>query len=531
LANAEHGKKKAWFFLSYHFNGLRQLTDGTSMFRRTSAHVRKGFMQRYGDAEQRSIRTKDANIIQGICETPYSYAPPSGTLAAFTMIAVMSRGAHLKDSLRLGLPLVLAQLALMSQGLVDALLAGRLGAEVLAAVAVGTAVWGFALVVTIGLQAALSPVISQLRGAQDWDEIPRVLRQGLWTTLLASAFAITVILLAPSAFAAIGVDPEIALGARDFLRGVIYGAPALALFTGLRSYCEAMGYSKPSLYFAVLGLTCLVPIGYVLMYGALGFPQWRAFGAGLATSIVNWIQALVLLWYIHRHPILGASGRALALAKPNPEIIAKLLKLGFPIALGWAMEAGLFQACALLVARFGESWTAAHQAAINFASMTFMVPLGLSMAVAVRVGHARGAGEPINVRRAASVGLALGLGTQLCSCFLMALAAVPIAGLYLPNDPLVAAMAAKLLILAAVFQFPDGIQVICAGALRGLKDTLVPSMMTIVAYWMIAFPLGYWLCFKRGLEVPGLWYGFITGLSVAAVLLGSRLWFRLRALE
>lgn len=439
-------------------------------------------------------------------------------------------GAHLRQTITLGAPIVLAQLALMGQNVIDALLAGRLGADVLAAVAVGASVWGFALVMTIGLQTALSPTIAQLRGANRSSEIPAVARQGLWTALIASVFAVCIMLAGPLLFAHIGVDPQIAQGAREFLHGVIWGAPALALFSGLRNYTEAMGLTRPSLYFSLLGLACLGPIAWVLMFGKFGFPEMRAYGSGVATAIVNWIQALALLWYVARHPVLGFSGQVVRFAAPDAQIIAGLLRLGLPISLAWSMEAGLFQACALLVARFGESWTAAHQVAINVASLTFMVPLGLSMAVTVRVGHALGSGSSVDVRRAAGAGLLIGISTQALACSMMAFGGAFIAGLYLPNDPLVAATAASLLLLAAIFQFPDGIQVLCAGALRGLKDTLVPTICTIIAYWLVAFPLAYYWCFTLGKGVPSLWWGFTVGLSGAALMLGARLYFRLRSL-
>ena len=217
--------------------------------------------------------------------------------------------------------------------------------------------------------------------------------------------------------------------------------------------------------------------------------------------------------------------------RPNRAQISALLRLGLPIALGWAAEAGLFQVSALLVGRFGENWTAAHQVAINVASLTFMVPLGLSIAVAVRVGHARGASDAAGVSHAAGAGVLIALLTQLLSCTLMLCFAAAIANLYLPNDPQVAVVASGLLVLAAIFQFPDGIQVVCAGALRGPKDTAVPSSITVFAYWMLAFPIAWWLAFHSGQGVPGLWIGFIVGLSAAAVLLGSRLLLMLRRIR
>jgi MATE family multidrug resistance protein len=437
---------------------------------------------------------------------------------------------HLIDTLRVGVPLVFAQLALMGQGVIDALLAGRLDAQILASVAIGVAIWGFLMILNFGVQSALAPTLAQLRGAGRLDEIRPAARQALWTAVLVMLILLLLAQATPWILRAFELSDTLRRGAQDFMDGVLWGVPALCLFSLLRTYCEGMGYTRPSLYFAVLGLLLLGPIGYVLMYGKLGFPRMEAYGSGLATAIVLWIEALAFFWYVQRHPQLGREDVFLGLDRPDAARIGALLKLGLPIALGWAAEAGLFQVSALLVGGLGDAPTAAHQVAINVASLTFMVPLGLAMAVTVRVGHARGAGDALGVRRAAQAGVLIALVSQVLSALLMLVFASWIAALYLPNDPTVATMAVGLLMLAAIFQFPDGVQVVCAGALRGLKDTAIPSMITVIAYWVLAFPMAWWLAYHGGMGVHGLWIGFIIGLSAAAVLLGTRLWILQRRL-
>lgn len=441
-----------------------------------------------------------------------------------------SLSSHVLDTVRVGAPLVFAQLALMGQGVIDALLAGRLDAHILASVAIGVAIWGFLMILNFGVQSALAPTLAQLRGAGRTAELRPAARQAVWTALLVMMVMLLLAQTTPWLLRVFGVAEGLRAGATAFMDGVVWGVPALCLFSLLRTYCEGMGYTRPSLYFAMLGLLLLGPIGYVLMYGRLGVPPLGAYGSGLATAIVLWIEALAFFVYVERHPHLGREDVFMGLDRPDPARIAALLRLGLPIALGWLAEAGLFHVSALLVGRFGDASTAAHQVAINVASLSFMVPLGLSMAVTVRVGHARGAGDALGVRRAAMAGMVIALGAQCISATLMFTLALPIAGLYLPHDPQVALMAAGLLVLAALFQFPDGIQVVCAGALRGLKDTAWPSVITVIAYWVLAFPLAWWLAFRWGYGVPGLWWGFIIGLSAAALLLGARLVWMLRAL-
>lgn len=441
--------------------------------------------------------------------------------------AARSRGQslreHLIDTVRVGAPLILAQLALMGQGVIDALLAGRLDARILASVAIGVAIWGFLMILNFGVQSALAPTLAQLRGAGRLHEIRPAARQAIWTALLVLLCILLAAQATPWLLRTFQVAPVLRGGAQDFIDGVLWGAPALCLFSLLRTYCEGMGHTRPSLYFSVLGLVLLGPIGYVLMYGRLGFPALGAYGSGLATAIVLWLEALAFFWYVQRHPQLGRDDVFMGLDRPDPERIGALLRLGLPIALGWAAEAGLFHVSALLVGGLGEVPTAAHQVAVNVASLCFMVPLGLAMAVTVRVGHARGAGDAEAVRRASQAGVLIALATQLLAASLMLVLAAPIAALYLPHDPQVASLAVALLVLAAIFQFPDGIQVVCAGALRGLKDTAIPSLITVVAYWVLAFPMAWWLAYHAGMGVHGLWIGFIIGLSAAALLLGGRL--------
>jgi MATE family multidrug resistance protein len=211
------------------------------------------------------------------------------------------------------------------------------------------------------------------------------------------------------------------------------------------------------------------------------------------------------------------------MARPDAKKIGQLLNIGLPMAVTLLMEAGMFVAVALMIGRLGETVTASHHVALNVASVAFMVPLGLSMAITVRVGNAAGRRDIKGVRYAGMSGIALVLVTQFVSSGTMLLLPGPIASLY-TNDPAVVAMASQLLILAGFFQFSDGIQVASNGALRGLKDTRVPMGITMFAYWGVGVPVGWWLAFPRDLGARGMWMGLIAGLSMAAVLLFLRFW-------
>jgi len=426
--------------------------------------------------------------------------------------------------LRLALPLVTGQLSAIGMNVIDAMLAGHLDAHTLGAVAVGTSVWSLALVAAIGVMLALPPSVAQLNGAGRADEIGPLFRQALWM-----AASLGLLLFAgvnfggPLLIVAIGVDAALVPDVTRFLHAISFGAPALALFFTLRGLSEGFGLTRPTMYFSLLGLALLGPVGYVLMYGRLGVPALGALGSGIATACVLWIEALAFLAYIatRRHY------RALALfshfERPRPEAIGELLHLGVPMGISLLMEAGLFVAVALAIGTLGTDVVASHQIAINVASVTFMVPLGIAMATTVRVGHAVGRGDAEGVRDAGLVGLGLSLIAQGVSAALMLTIPEHIAGLY-TEDTGVIVLAAQLLILAGLFQFSDGLQVAASGALRGLKDTRVPMLITTFAYWGVGMPVGWWLAFRAGLGARGMWMGLIAGLSMAAVLLTTRFW-------
>jgi multidrug resistance protein, MATE family len=432
--------------------------------------------------------------------------------------------SELVATVRLALPLVLGQLSTIGMNLIDTVLAGHLDAHTLGAVALGSNVWVLALIIIIGMMMALQPSIAQLRGAGREQDIGPLFRQGLWLAVpmgvllgLATAF------VAPLLFNGIGVDASLVDDASAFLRAIAWGAPALAVFFVLRGLSEGMGLTRPTMYFSLLGLTLLGPIGYVLMYGALGVPRMGAMGCGFATAIVLWVQCLAFALYLARRRRYRNLDLLARFDRPDLRTIGELVHIGGPIAITLLMEAGLFVAVALAIGKLGTDIIASHQIAINIASVAFMVPLGIAMATTVRVGHARGRDDALGVRQAGAVGLALTLCVQVISATVLFTVPQRIASMY-TSDAAVVALAAQLLTLAAIFQLSDGVQAASNGALRGLKDTRVPMLITGFAYWGVGMPVGWWLAFPSGLGARGMWMGLIAGLSVAAVLLTMRFW-------
>jgi MATE family multidrug resistance protein len=428
---------------------------------------------------------------------------------------------ELRETFVLATPLILGQLSSIGMNVIDTLLAGHLDARTLAAVAVGTSLWSLAIVAAIGVMLALPPSVAQLAGAGRRTQIGPLFRQSLWLAFGLGAVLAVFVRFSGGLLDAIGIDPAIAVETRKFLAAIAWGAPALCGYFALRGFSEGIGLTRPTMYFGAFGLILLAPIGYVLMYGRLGFAARGAQGSGMATAAVLWVQVLAFALYIKRRRHYRDIAPLDTFEAPHWRTIAGLLRLGVPMGVSVLMEAGLFVAAALLVGSLGATSVAGHQVAINVASVAFMIPLGVAMATTVRVGNAVGRGDADAVRWAGYAGIGASALTQVISSLGMALFPLAIANIY-TDDKAVAAMAAQLLLLAAIFQFSDGIQVTANGALRGVKDTTVPMAITIIAYWAVGMPTGYWLAFHSGLGARGMWMGLIAGLSVAAVLLFAR---------
>jgi MATE family multidrug resistance protein len=441
------------------------------------------------------------------------------------MSAVPSRAAPLAREVRttfvLALPLIFGHVSTGLIGFVDSVLAGRHSANTLAAVAVGSALWSVAIIGLIGVLLALPPTVSQLDGAGRRAEIAPVFRQGLWLALGLAIALFGFLTVAGMLLPELGIAAEIQPGARDFLYGIRWGVPALAMYFCMRYLSEGLHWTIPTMAFGIGGLALLVPLGYALMFGAFGLPELGAAGLGYATAIMLWIQAASFAWYLARSTRFADLGLFARFDAPRWTEIRALLGLGLPIGVSIFMEGSLFITTALLMGGMGEVPVAAHQIAINVASVTFMSALGLAEATTVRVGHAVGSRRPDDVRLAAYAGYTIVIGTQGLAALAMLFGNEWIASIY-THDAAVIALAANLLLFAAAFQLSDGIQVVSGASLRGLKDTRVPMLLTALSYWGVGMTLGVALGFGLGWGPQGMWCGLIAGLTVAAALLTRR---------
>jgi len=432
---------------------------------------------------------------------------------------------ELPATIRLALPLVVAQLLMVSMGFIDTLMVGRLGAVALGAVALGSALWMMMLLALVGIHMGLSAVFSQCIGSGQLKELPLEYQQGLWLALFTGIVGFFLTRWLGLLMPLLGLDPSVIPDAQAYLNAISWGVPAFALFLPARYINEAQGDSRP----LMLQQALILPIGilgnYVLIFGHWGFPQMGVAGAGLASAITFWLGALLMHLYNCRH------FQALSLYKPfqGPDFkhLLKFLSLGLPIMFSILMESGLFSSVALLMGRIGAEALAAHQVVINYASLMFMIPLGISMALTVRMGHAVGAGDRHQQRIRAYGGILLSLALMCTSATVMLLFPRQIIGLY-TDDAAVINIAMTLLFAAALFQIWDGLQVSAAGILRGLKDVRVPMLVTAFSYWGVGFSLAWYLGLANQHWPAGLWYGLVAGLIIAALFLTARIVWMLR---
>ena len=422
---------------------------------------------------------------------------------------------------RLAGPLAAGHLSSGLVSFVDAFIAGHHGTATLAAVSVGTALFWLPMLAPMGTLMALPPAVSQLDGAGRRSEIGPLFRQALWLAAGLGLLLLALLSLAPLLLRPMGITPEIVPEVTAFLNAVRWGIPAFTLYLCMRYLSDGLHWSLPTMLLGFGGLCVLAPVAYVLTNGLFGLPELGAEGIGIATSLMFWLQASGFALYLARSRRFVDLRLFAQWDWPHWNVQRDLLRTGLPIGVTITMEGGLFAVTALLIGRLGEVQVAAHQVALNVASMCFMLPFGIAEATTVRVGHAFGRGDRDGLRRAALAGFALMLCTQTASALLLLFGHGAVAGLY-SADPQVIALGGALLLYAALFQFPDGVQVVSAGALRGLKDTRVPMWLAVLAYWGVGMPVGAGLGLGLGWGPRGMWLGLTAGLTMAAFLLARR---------
>ncbi|WP_346797706.1 MATE family efflux transporter [Halomonas sp. Bachu 37] len=444
----------------------------------------------------------------------------------------------------LALPICGAQLAQAGMSVVDVMMTGRQSATALAAVSVGSSLWLPLMLFMTGTLMGLTPIVAHLLGGRHLSMIRPRVHQALWVALILGVIAAYLLWhMVMPVFRLMEVPPQVAEQSAAYLAAVAFGMPGVAVFQALRAFSDGMNHTRPALWISLIGLGVNVPANYVLIYGGNGLvalfgpmlpapfqalPALGALGCGIATAFSMWTMALTMGIYTYRSQAYGEISLWTQLSLPQWKGIRELLVVGVPIGVAIFVEVTLFTLIALFIASLGEITVAAHQVALNFTSILFMLPLSLSMALTVRVGNTLGQERPAMARLIAWNGIMISLAVAALNSLLLWLTAPNVIALY-TNNPKVQAMALSLIALAVLYQVSDSLQVNLAGALRGYKDTRIVMVITLFSYWLIGLFGGHWLG-TRGLYnwleplgVHGYWIGLIAGLSTAALLLGLRL--------
>lgn len=426
----------------------------------------------------------------------------------------------------LAAPILTAQLAQQSLAFTDTVMAGRVSATDLAGVAVGGSIWGPLFLFLYGVLLAITPMVAQLHGAGKTAETGPLARRGIVVSFPLVLIAILLLSNASFIFSRMGVDPQVAVISAAYLKAISWGVPAVAIFFLLRNLSEGLGLVRPSMLIGLASIPVNVAANYVFIYGKLGFPAMGGVGCGWASALSLWFMCggmLLTIWRVRRYSMTHFFDLA---RKCGADGATQFIRLGLPIGFALLVEASIFALIALFLSPLGALTVAAHQITLNYSSMIFMIPLSISSAITIRVGHAIGRQRFDRARLVSKAGLLLNSFIALVTAALTMVFAKSIAEIY-TRDPQVIAIAVGLLYLNALYQFSDAFQVGAAAALRGYKDTRVPLLMVIISYWVIGLPLGYSLAltdiFGAPLGAKGFWISLIIGLSVAAVLLGIRL--------
>jgi MATE family multidrug resistance protein len=438
-------------------------------------------------------------------------------------------GSHIRAETHalwlLAWPILIGQIAGVGMGVTDVVMAGHASAQDLAGVSLGVSIWGIIVVTLMGVVMAVNPIVAHHVGAKEFDKIPHVVRQALWKAVGVGVVAMVLANLSSLIFEHMELEPAVRTVAQQFVHITSMALPAFTCYRVLYGYSASLNQTKPMMVISLLALLLNGVINWALVFGNFGLPQLGGVGCAWSTMLCIWFNTLALLWWMHRSPAYQPSWPFTHWEWPHWPEISKLLHLGLPIGITYFAETTAFGLIALLVAKFGTYQVAAHQIALNFASLVFMLPMSLGMALLTRVGQSLGAGDAVEAEFRAWVGVLVSLVISATSAIAMAVFSHSIAFAY-TNDAAVAGLAAQLVLFAAAFQVSDSTQVVTSCAIRGYKVTRAPMVIHLTAFWIFSLPLGcvlglapQWLPFApaQPMAAQGFWIALIVGLTVAAL--------------
>lgn len=428
---------------------------------------------------------------------------------------------HFNKNLLLAFPVMLSHLGQVTVHVADSMMVGRLGKEPLAGGSFANSIFVIFLVMGIGMSYAITPQTAQADGEKNTQKIADILKHGLLINSLFGILLVTIILAGKDVLWFFNQPMEVVELALPYLVVITWSLIPFMLYQTFRQFAEGLGLTKPAMYITIIGNVINIALNYILIFGKLGFAPMGLYGAGLATLLSRIVMALLMILFVYFYRRFSQYWQVFTFSNFSWSMIKVNLNLGLPMAFQLIFEISTFSVAAIMIGWIGTAQLAAHQIALNLASITYMISLGIAAAATIRVGNQLGQKDYKTMRNAALTCFIMAIGFMSFAAILFILGRNFLPTLYI-DDTQVIQQAAILLIVAGLFQLSDGVQVIALGALRGMSDVKVPTLITLVAYWVIGLPLAYAFGIKLNLGALGVWYGLLAGLTIAAVLLFIR---------
>lgn len=423
------------------------------------------------------------------------------------------------------IPILVTQLGMFAMNFFDTIMSGKYSPADLAGVAIGSSLWVPVFTGLSGILLAVTPIVAQLIGGGNKKDVPHTVLQGVYAAIALSLFVMIVgaFVLNPI-LNGMNIETQVRTVAKEYLIGLSFGMIPLFIYNVLRSFIDALGMTRVTMFITLLSLPINVVFNYILIFGKLGFPALGGVGAGYASAITYWVITLIAFWVVHTKSPFDQFFVFKTLHKPNLLKWKELFQIGVPIGLSIFFEVSIFSAVTLLMSNYDTVVIAAHQAAINFASFLYMIPLSISMALTIVVGFEVGAKRLRDAKIYSWMGVCFALLLAVIYGVILLVFRTEISYLY-SDDAYVLELTAHFLLYAVFFQLSDAVQAPVQGALRGYKDVNITFMMALISYWVIGLPLGYVLANYTDFGPYGFWLGLTSGLTAGAITLTARLLF------
>ena len=429
--------------------------------------------------------------------------------------------AHLKETLKLAIPVSIGQLGHIMLGVTDSIMVGKVGAVPLAASSLVNGIVFLILVFGLGMTLAITPLVSIARGKNEKDQCGVILRQSLFLNAVITIILLIIVYFIADMIIYLNQEEAVAIQATSYAKIIAFSIIPFMIFQVYRQFIEGLAFTKPAMYITLAANVVNVLGNWIFTYGHFGFPAYGLDGAGYSTLITRSSMAAGMMIYVMTAGRFKEYEPSFKFRNINWAVLKELIRVGVPTGFQHVFEVGAFSFSAIMIGWLGSKQLAAHQIALSLASVSFMVILGISAAGTIRVGHAFGRKNIHDVRKSGFL-TTIFAGTVMAGFGVVFIISRDWLPLLFSSDPAVIKIAASLIIVAALFQISDGAQAAGIGILRGITDVRIPMIITFIAYWIIALPVGYFLGFTLNMQVIGIWIGLLSGLTAAAIMLNLR---------